>query len=238
MFSDDGPLSIYKVLGPVDNCLFSGNTIWTGNLEHARDFRHPWLRYVGRQYILEATQLDGIEAGRYECVLSSHCLEHVANPFRALSEWRRVLSENGLLLMVLPHNEGTFDQHRPVTPLSHLIADYENNTGEDDLTHLPEIFSYHDLARDRAVTSLDAFRRRCHENFIHRAIHHHVFDTATVVAMLNHARFQLIRVDTHKPCHIIVLAQKTSSTPDNSAFTRQDAACYSQSCFLSDHPSD
>jgi hypothetical protein len=64
-------------------------------------------------------------------VLSSHCLEHVANPILALREWLRVMTPDGTLVLVLPHKEGTFDHQRPTTTLGHMIDDYER---EDDMT--------------------------------------------------------------------------------------------------------
>ena len=39
------------------------------------------------------TSLDGIDDASYDVVLASHTLEHIANPLRALSEWRRVVGK-------------------------------------------------------------------------------------------------------------------------------------------------
>ncbi len=38
-------------------------------------------------------------------VFSSHCLEHLEEPSRALFEWKRVLKENGILFLYLPHKD-------------------------------------------------------------------------------------------------------------------------------------
>ena len=133
---------------------------------------------AGSQYICEATELKPIADRSYECVLASHCLEHVANPLRALAEWKRILKDDGLLLLVLPHKDGTFDCRRPVTTLAHMVEDYEKQIGEDDLTHLPEILALHDLEKDKPAGSPEEFRARSLENRANRALHHHVFDTA------------------------------------------------------------
>ena len=31
----------------------------------------------------------------YDVLLSSHTLEHIANPLRALSEWKRIVGDDG-----------------------------------------------------------------------------------------------------------------------------------------------
>jgi SAM-dependent methyltransferase len=161
-------------------------------------------------------------------------LEHVANPLRALEEWRRVLENNGLLLLILPHKDGTFDWRRPVTELEHMIDDYEKNVGEEDLTHLPEILALHDLKKDLPAGSAENFRLRCAENSANRAMHHHVFDTSLTLRLLDRAHFQLLRVSAFAPCHIIVLSRKCDGVPDNMAFLAPDARYRNHSPFSSD----
>ncbi|HEX4426176.1 MAG TPA: class I SAM-dependent methyltransferase, partial [Terriglobales bacterium] len=121
-FSASGEFPIYDVLGSLDNCIYSRNTIWTGATRQLLDdsYRYHPAKPSGRLIIADATDLRPISNASYECVLACHCLEHVANPLRALREWKRVLKENGLLMLVLPHKDGTFDWRRPPTPLSHM----------------------------------------------------------------------------------------------------------------------
>ena len=94
---------------------------------------------------MDATDLNKIPDLSYEFILSSNCLEHVANPIKALKEWVRVLKGDSLILLVLPSKEYTFDHNRPITKFKHLIEDYNNDTKESDLTHLDEILKSHDL---------------------------------------------------------------------------------------------
>lgn len=63
-------------------------------------------------------------------VVSSHVLEHFANPVKALLEWYRVVRPGGVIFMIVPHKERTFDAKCPRTPLRHLIDDYENDATE------------------------------------------------------------------------------------------------------------
>lgn len=236
ILGDDGPFPIYRALKSLDNCLYSSCTIWTGEVKEGRTFVFHPRKCPGDRIICEATNLKPIADGGYEIVLASHCLEHVANPLRALAEWKRVLQSDGLLLLILPHKDGTFDWRRPTTSLPHMISDYENNVGEDDLTHLPEILSLHDLDRDKAAGSMEQFHRRCLDNFRTRAMHHHVFDTPTAVALLDKAAFQVMRVDQMEPFHIILLAKSCDRVPDNTQFLKADAAYRRRSPFVSDRP--
>jgi hypothetical protein len=144
------------------------------------------------------------------------------------------LKKNGLLLLILPHKDGTFDWRRPTTTLAHMIEDYERGVGEDDLTHLQEVLQLHDLSRDPDAGRKEEFRIRCEENRIHRAMHHHVFDTMTAVATVSYAGFRILRVDNLLPFHIIILGQRTAQKPDNRTFMKSGSAYRLRSPFPSD----
>lgn len=234
IFSDDGFLSLYRVLARVDNCLFSARTVWTGEVQGGRTFRYHPQREQGFQFICEATDLSPIQSGSYDCILASHCLEHVANPLRALAEWKRALKKDGMLLLILPHKDGTFDWGRPTTTLHHVIEDRDRSVGEDDLSHLPEILALHDLSKDKRAGSHEQFRQRCLDNYSHRAMHHHVFDSPAAVAIIDHAGFKVIRVDTLKPYHIIILARRCVDLPQNEEFLCSRASYREASPFPSD----
>jgi SAM-dependent methyltransferase len=234
---EDGPLPMYPSLKTLDNCLYSSNTLWTGEISVGNTFVFASSKQPGRQLICDASDLRGIPDKTYECVLASHCLEHVANPLRALSEWKRVLTCDGLLLVVLPHKDGTFDWRRPTTTIAHMQSDFENNMGEDDLTHLPEILALHDLQRDRAAGGSEQFKARCLNNFVARAMHHHVFDARVAVALLDAAGLKVKQLDLAKPYHIILLAQKSDAKPDNSAYRDPNAEFRRTSPFATDSTS-
>ena len=234
LFTDAGFLPVYRILGSLDNCLYSSSTIWAGSVAAGGTFAFHPAKAKGNQIICEASDLAPIASESYDCVLASHCLEHVANPLRALGEWKRVLRPDGLLLLILPHKEGTFDWRRPVTTLEHMISDYEHGLGEDDLTHLAEILELHDLNRDELAGSLDQFRDRCSDNLSKRALHHHVFSTSSAVEMVDHANFKILSVDHMKPYHIVILARRCDTRPDNMEFLGPCAAYRMHSPFAVD----
>jgi SAM-dependent methyltransferase len=234
MLAAAGQVPVYDVLQSLDNVLYSGTTIWAGEVREGNNFLYHPGKQPGSQIICDATDLQPIEESSYECVLACHCLEHIANPLLALAEWKRVMKEDGLLLLIVPHKDGTFDWRRPVTPLAHIIEDYENATGEEDLTHLREILERHDLTKDEAAGKQEQFRQRCLENHINRAMHHHVFDTMTALATVNHAGLQILRIDNLKPFHIIILARRTGQAVDNRGFLATQSEHWSRSPFPSD----
>ncbi|HEY5261478.1 MAG TPA: hypothetical protein VIJ33_05155, partial [Solirubrobacteraceae bacterium] len=113
----------------------------------------------------------------------------------------------GHVLLVMPHRDGTFDHRRPVTSLDHLRADAERETGEDDLTHLPEILELHDLERDPGAIDREVFEQRCRDNPSSRAMHHHVFDSRAVVELCRAAGLVVLAIRPARPFNIFCLCR-------------------------------
>ena len=184
-------LPVYQVIRRLDGVNFASSTIWEGAVQAGDTYRfHGWKK--GRQYVADATDLSQIPSGPYDFLLSSNCLEHVANPLKAMDEWTRVVKHNGAVLLVLPNKATNFDHRRPVTEFQHLLEDYHGNVGEDDLTHLEEILQLHDLSMDPPAGDRDSFRMRSQANFHNRTLHHHVFDVDLIGKIFEHAGLELI----------------------------------------------
>lgn len=236
VFRKRGLLPLYPYVGTLDNCNFGSETVWEGRIEEGSTFRYHRRRKPGRQFVAEASCLPGVGSGAYEFILSSHLLEHAANPLATLAEWFRLLVPGGCLVLVLPHREGTFDHRRPVTTLEHLVDDFCAGTGEDDQTHLPEILKLHDLARDEGSADFETFRSRTLNNVRNRCVHHHVFDTALAVALVDRGGFRILHVETALPHHIFVIATRpaTGLPEENREFLSTAAEYRSESVFASD----
>ena len=236
VFGAGGELPVYALAACVDNVTFGNETRWEGAVEAGLNFRFHPGKQPGRQHVLEGEDLSSLAEASYDFLLSSHMLEHTANPLGALRKWERVLKDGGHLLLVLPHKDGTFDHRRPVTSTTHLLSDEAEQTGEDDATHFAEIFALRDLHRDPEQASRGAFEAWILANHINRGAHHHVFDSHAVVAMLDAAKFQIEAAEAAMPFHVVVLARKPAADVqvNNQAFLSPDADVYTRSPFPSD----
>lgn len=184
---------VYPFLSHVDGANFASRTVWEGSVTAGMHFCYFGSR-TGQQYVLEATHLSGIRDGQYECLISAHCLEHVANPLKALLEWRRVMQKGAPLVLILPDKSRNFDHRRPDTQFEHLLEDFEQGVNETDLTHLDEIIRLHDLELDPGAGTLDNFERRSRENFVNRTLHHHVFSESLIRSVLGHTGFEVLEL--------------------------------------------
>ncbi len=53
----------------------------------------------------DAQTLENVESGGFDFVFSSHCLEHLENPFEALGNWIRVVKSGGYLVVSVPEED-------------------------------------------------------------------------------------------------------------------------------------
>ena len=200
-------LPLYQKINDLDGVNFSANTVWEGRIRSGRHFNFIGSK-KGMQFVAEASDLSAITSQSYDFLLSSNCLEHVANPLKALMEWKRVIKPGGTLILVLPNKASNFDHKRPTTRLTHLVEDFEKCTSENDLTHLDEILPFHDLSMDPPAGNLEQFRARSLDNFHNRTLHHHVFDLNLMRLMLAHAGFEVLET-TETRTDFFALAKKT-----------------------------
>lgn len=233
LFRRRGLIPIYPLVGALDGCNFSTETMWEGQIAEGAPFRFDPGRPPGRQYIAEASDLAAIPADRYDFVLSCHSLEHLADPLKGVAEWLRVLRPEGVLLLVVPHRDGTFDRRREVTPFDHLLADHRAGVGEDDLTHAEEFLARIDYEMAE-IADREELRRRTYENLRYRGIHHHVFDTALVAQLCDHFGLELLLVEPAAPSHIVVAARKAAGRADNSRWLGAAAPYRRESPFATD----
>lgn len=207
IFSSKGFLPLYPFFKSLDGVNFSTRTIWEGSISEDSDFVYNG-NCRGRQYISEGTSLTGINDGSYDIVLSCNNLEHIANPIKAIVEWKRVIVQGGALILILPKKESNFDHKRTITRIEHLISDYKRNVQEDDQTHIEEVLRYHDLKRDPQAGSWQNFKKRCEENLNNRAMHHHVFDIGLLTEVAEFADLRVTNTYSSLTDHFIVAVKE------------------------------
>jgi SAM-dependent methyltransferase len=204
IFQNGNVLPIYEAVETLDNCVFSNSTVWS---DHSDQFIFNPTKTPGKTLICDGSALVEVPDSSYDLILSSHNLEHFANPVKALKEWQRVLKAEGILVLVLPYYQATFDHRRKPTPVEHMLEDFERKTGEDDLTHLPEILEKHDFQMHPVGASLDDFRARSLDNLHNRCLHHHVFDERNSQDLLSRLGFEVLSLDFQLPFHMCILAR-------------------------------
>jgi len=213
VFRKGNPVPVYEEIERLDNCDFSTSTVWA---EHSQTFIIDSRKAPGNTLFCEGSDLAQVADSTYDFVLSSHNLEHFANPVKALKEWYRVLKPGGALILVLPYYRDIFDHQRKPTSVEHMLDDFAQETGEDDLTHLPEILEKHDLTMDIGAGSIDDFHKRSLENYSNRCLHHHVFDEHNSRKLLSKVGFKVLSLDLVVFPHILILARKSATqTPDS-----------------------
>jgi len=124
----------------------------------------------------------------FDFVILNHIVEHVANPIKSIREIFRIAKDGGLLVISAPDKNYTFDKDRELTPFSHLLDDYTNNTLESTDEHYidflkgvhPEVF---DLSPEEIQERVDNVRLRRE--------HVHVWDSTSFRQFLDES-FRLL----------------------------------------------
>lgn len=204
-----GRVPVYPLLKAWDNVDFAGATIWR-NPPTTAGASVSNGSVTGSLVLSEATNLSTIASGTYGAVLASHLLEHLANPLKALREWWRVLTPNGVLLMIVPEGARSFDYLRPTTAVDHIRSDFAAGMDENDMSHLDEVLRLHDRTMDRGAGTFEQFAERCRRNPEFRAMHHHVFTLETLGAIVGLAGFRPLLSCRVPPKSLLILAQRAS----------------------------
>lgn len=179
----------YRALAKLDNVVFSSQTVWQTFPDGVYHFDGE---KTGKVYEMDVVDMPTLESESYDVVLSSHQLEHVANPLKALKEMSRVVKIGGYIIVILPDKTFCFDHNRDYTLFATVLKKYEANVGEDNLDSLREILTKHDLSMDLAAGNFEQFVRRSLENGKNRCMHHHVFNDQLVDSMCGHFHLRVV----------------------------------------------
>jgi SAM-dependent methyltransferase len=185
---------IYRSATQMDNVIFSRETVWSSHSSSAYNY-YPGK--TGNVIINDAVNITNVGDAAYDFIFSSHCLEHIANPIKALKEWLRIIKTGGHVILILPEKTRCFDHKREVSKFSTLLSQYEKNVGEDDLSTLPEILKNHDLAMDPPAGDLGSFTRRSLDNYNNRCLHHYVYSPELLVEICKYSGCEFIYTVTY-----------------------------------------
>ena len=162
---------IYENCNKMDNVVFSKHTIWNNYTDEYVYYKGK----TGKVIVNDAVELSQIPDKIYDFCFSSHCLEHIANPLKAIYEWLRVIKDDGYLVIIVPEKSKCFDHKRSISLFSTLLGQYNKNVGEDDLSTLDEILENHDLSLDPPAGTFEQFKNRSLNNYSNRCLHHYVY---------------------------------------------------------------
>lgn len=183
---------LYQNAATIDNIIFSKNTIWS-NHEDEYNYYH---NKKGKVIIDDAVNITLVQNEYYDFCFSSHSLEHIANPLKAISEWLRIIKKDGYIIIIVPEKSVCFDHKRNYSRFSTLISQYEKNVGEDDLSTLPEILMNHDLSMDPAAGNLGEFTKRSLDNYNNRCLHHYVYNDELLHEICNYFNCEFVYKET------------------------------------------
>jgi predicted SAM-dependent methyltransferase len=136
-------------------------------------------------------------------VCSSHVLEYLANPLKAIAEWKRVIKDRGIIYTGVPDKRYTFDRRRHRTPLSHLIDDFEKDVDQTDKTHVAELVEKWDEERGYG-SSRELFLENVSSN-PECHLHHHAWIIDDVKEIFEHMGLRVLYgpILRHGTIHII-----------------------------------
>jgi 2-polyprenyl-3-methyl-5-hydroxy-6-metoxy-1,4-benzoquinol methylase len=126
----------------------------------------------------------------YDFVCSSHVIEHMANPLKALHEWMRVIKPGGIIYIGVPDKRHTFDHRRQRTSLAHLIDDYNKDVDQTDPTHVTEFMENWDESRD-SCCNREQFLQHLRNNPL-SSVHHHVWITEDVREIFEYVGLKVV----------------------------------------------
>lgn len=181
--------NFYSYVHKLDNVIFSKHTVWHQFQSDKYNFGNG---KTGSVIEADACQLPCSDES-YDFLVSSHTLEHIANPLKALIEWKRVIKKGGHLILILPEKSHCFDHKRDYTKFNVILEKYLRNVGEDNLDSLGEILKNHDLSLDKPAGTFEQFVRRSLNNYENRCLHHHVFNSDLVSNMAIFTGLELLQ---------------------------------------------
>ena len=235
LFKLNGLLPLYPLVTGIDNCLYSSKTLWWTSEDDTE--KNAIFKDI---IISEASNLFTISNEKYDFVISSHMIEHLSNPIKALLEMKRVVKKGGAIIIIAPHKDITFDNQRSITPLDHMVSDLKKDIEEGSIDHLDlnEIYRTYDFILDSGIKNKDEFKERTLKNTEIRALHQHVFNTETILEIVDYAKIKIVFVNTNPIYGILVIGQRVEDyntfVQSNKSFISNKANWRKHSVFDSD----
>lgn len=130
--------------------------------------------------------LSTIEPASQDFIVANHFLEHCENPIGTIENHLSKLRPGGILFYAVPDKRYTFDYSRDVTPLDHMIVDYEQGPEASRSAHFDDWARLVEFKENETAQETIA-RARELERAGH-SIHMHVWTQAEFLQLVLAAR--------------------------------------------------
>jgi SAM-dependent methyltransferase len=189
--------NIYNKLKSIDGINMKNN-MWQHVSDEFICYNKKGIQYIGD--CIEENLYNNIEK-KYDIVLNSHQIEHVANPLKYLYLLEKIIKKDSYMLSIIPYKNAFWDKTRNFTSLEHLLEDYENDINENDLTHLKENI-------DTGWFEQESAKNNAYDNFNTRILHHHCFDMLLVKQMFEIVNYETINCFIYDTLNIVYFGKK------------------------------
>jgi SAM-dependent methyltransferase len=135
--------------------------------------------------------LEKIPDGSVDYIIANHFLEHTEDPIGTIGTHLRKLRAGGALFYAVPDKRYTFDFRRPLTPVEHMIRDFEEGSQVSRQGHYEE---WTRLTLDPPAAGNEEFfenwatDRAAELEGENASIHMHVWTQGEFLAMVLHCR--------------------------------------------------
>jgi len=175
------------------------------------------------------TQVDVVDDGEklltiadesQDFIVANHFLEHCENPIRTIETHLAKLKPGGVLFYAVPDKRYTFDFRRPVTPLEHMIADYEEGPESSRAEHYEQWTRL--VIIDGEETEEQTIARARELEAAAYSIHMHVWTQAEFLQLILACRERLgetfdIEASARQAIEYMVVLRKRGAYPTPSA---------------------
>jgi SAM-dependent methyltransferase len=164
------------------------------------------VRPVQNELIVDdAERLDHFKDDSLDFIIGNHVLEHCHDFIGTLYRWYNVLTKEGIIYAAIPDKDFTFDKPRKVTPLAHLIRDYEVGYEQNDPEHYREWHYEVDNLRGQELEDRVKLDIELRAN-----IHFHVWDRKAQIELIDYFKtmFEVLENPQHGAEIIWILRKK------------------------------
>lgn len=160
----------------------------------------------------DAEDLGSLPDESQDFLIANHVIEHMQNPIAALERWLQVLRPGGVLFFAVPDKRYTFDKHRPLTSIEHVLHDYREGPDASQEAHFAEIARIVEKTPEEEIA-----RRVSQARTANESPHYHVWTDSTFRELLDYCRAELAFPFLLEEIHpieneFIVLVRKEAST--------------------------